>query len=99
MASKPQGTAWSREDRDLLVELRTRLISVEASMQEVKTGVTARLLNLEANSVNKLELQNVEIRLEKEVLLNAEFRSKATTYGSIALLVVGLAATFLSKLI
>ena len=56
-------TSWSREDRDLLVELRTRLISVETGVQEMKTGVTSRLLNLESNSVTKLELEDHEARL------------------------------------
>jgi hypothetical protein len=58
-----QPATYSREDRDLLIELRTRLISVESGVQEMKTGVTARLLNLESNSVNKVEFDDHEMRM------------------------------------
>jgi hypothetical protein len=61
--AKPNPTAWSREDRDLLVELRTRLVNVEAGVGEMKTGVTSRLLNLEGNSITKVEFDDHEQRL------------------------------------
>ena len=61
--SRVNPTSWSREDRDLLVELRTRLISVETGVQEMKTGVTSRLLNLEGNTVMKIEFKDHEDRI------------------------------------
>jgi hypothetical protein len=62
----PQTATWNREDRDLLVELRTEqrstrddIAAVRIEIKEINTGITARLLNLEANAVSKLELEQI----------------------------------------
>src|SRR4051794_29751264 len=60
-------TAWNRDDRDLLIELRTsqasmesKINSLEVGIKEINTGVTARLLNIEGNAVMKLQHQQLE---------------------------------------
>lgn len=54
---------WNRDDRDLLVELRTQMTGIvteisaaRAEIKEINTGITARLLNLESNSLSKIEV-------------------------------------------
>src|ERR1700728_2064625 len=71
MASpKMQTATWNRDDRDLLVTLRTnqentnaRLASMELVIKDINTGITARLLNLEGNSVSKIEINGFEDRI------------------------------------
>lgn len=62
MATRPD-TKWNRDDRDLLVELRTQMTGMfseisaaRAEIKEINTGITARLLNLESNSLSKIEV-------------------------------------------
>lgn len=69
MATK-QAATWNRDDRDLLVELRTTMQNVQndiastrAEIKDISTGITARLLNLEGNSVNKIEIEDFDDRL------------------------------------
>jgi len=61
---------WTREDRDLLVELRTNMQSVRddiaearAEIKDINTGISARLLRLEGNAVSKIEIATFEDRL------------------------------------
>lgn len=56
-------TEWNRDDRDLLVELRTEMSAVREDIKSLNSGVSARLLNLESNSVSKIELQDHENRI------------------------------------
>lgn len=62
MATRPE-TKWNRDDRDLLVELRTQMTGMfseisaaRAEIKEINTGITARLLNLESNSLSRIEV-------------------------------------------
>jgi len=64
--SSPQAATWNREDRDLLVELRTEqrstrddIAAVRVEIKEINTGISSRLLNLESNAVSKLELEQI----------------------------------------
>src|SRR3954468_16611837 len=61
--SRPQTATWNREDRDLLVELRTTMFgmngeisALRGEVKEINTGITSRLLNLESNSLSKVEV-------------------------------------------
>jgi hypothetical protein len=67
MPTHPQTATWNREDRDLLIELRTEMGSTRADIaaaraeiKEINNGIAARLLNLESNSVSKIELDGME---------------------------------------
>lgn len=69
MATKQTAT-WNRDDRDLLVELRTTMQNVQiditstrAEIKDISTGMTARLLNLEGNSVSKVEIKDFDTRI------------------------------------
>lgn len=75
-------TTWNRDDRDLLVELRTEMVnvrnkidSVEGQIKEINTGITARLLNLEGNAVNKLQFDQLEDRVTSLEGSRIAFRS------------------------
>jgi hypothetical protein len=61
--ARPQSATWNREDRDLLIELKTQMqtmfgeiAAARVEIKEINTGITARLLNLEANAVSKIEV-------------------------------------------
>jgi hypothetical protein len=55
---------WNREDRDLLVELRTTLGSVQNDITEIKNGTAAKLQFLEADKLSRAEA----VRLSTENL-------------------------------
>jgi hypothetical protein len=79
----PQTATWNREDRDLLVELRTEqrstrddIAAVRIEIKEINTGITARLLNLESNAVSKIEIKGIgddieSLKLWRSMLLGA----------------------------
>lgn len=56
--AKTVHTEWNREDRDLLIELRTEMSAVREDIKSLNSGVSARLLNLESNSVSKIEIKS-----------------------------------------
>lgn len=63
MSTNKVSATWNRDDRDLLVELRTQMTGIvneisaaRAEIKEINTGITARLLNLESNSLSKIEV-------------------------------------------
>jgi hypothetical protein len=92
MARTPQTATWNREDRDLLVELRTEqrstrddIAAVRVELKDISTGMTARLLNLEANAVSRVEIDAFETRLRTCEEGNTQVR----TWGSIALILLG----------
>lgn len=59
MATRHQ-SALSREERDLLIRLDTKMTGMEATLNDLKGNFTGRLLNLEANACSKLDLKSVE---------------------------------------
>lgn len=70
MVPRRDTTTWNRDDRDLIVELRTsqanmerKIDSLEIGIKEINTGITARLLNLEGNAVNKIQFDQLETRV------------------------------------
>jgi len=66
----PETATWNREDRDLLVELRTTLASVQRDIKEIKDGTSAKISFLETDKLSRSEA----------VRLNNENLSKHTEY-------------------
>jgi hypothetical protein len=72
MADKRHQTAtWNREDRDLLVELRTEqantrndLATIRSELRDINTGISNRVLNLESNAVSRIELKELNDRTD-----------------------------------
>jgi hypothetical protein len=71
---RPPTATWNREDRDLLIELRTQMTSMfgeiagaRLEIKEINTGITAPLLNLESNSVSKIEINPRLDEIEQDV--------------------------------
>ena len=62
--TRPQTATWNREDRDLLVELRTTLGSVQDDITEIKNGTAAKLQFLETDKLSRAEA----VRLNTENL-------------------------------
>lgn len=69
-SSKNQAATWNRDDRDLLVELRTnqnntntKLASMETMIKDINTGISARLLRLEGEAVSRIEIAGFEDRI------------------------------------
>lgn len=56
-------TTYNREDRDLLIELKTTMKAVRDDIQSLKDGVGLRLTNLEKNSVNNVQFEDHETRI------------------------------------
>jgi uncharacterized protein involved in exopolysaccharide biosynthesis len=90
---------WNRDDRDLIVELRTQMGNVRdeiaaarTEIKEINTGITSRLLNLEANAVTKLVVE----ALDERVSNLEESRTKYRTQLNTILAIGGLAITVLN---
>lgn len=100
----------SKEESNILVAIgkletqmdgmRSDIASARSEIKEINTGITARLLNLESNSVSKIEvnpkLDEIELRLDSVETLasntNTELRSywKAVIVGgTIVVFVLG----------
>lgn len=62
--AKPLQATWNREDRDLLVELRTTLTAVQTDIKEIKDGTAAKLQFLETDKLSRAEA----VRLNNENL-------------------------------
>src|SRR5437870_3784229 len=102
--ARAKETTWNRDDRDLLVELRTsqanmeaKISSLEVGVKEINTGITARLLNLESNSVNKLQFDQLSETVGSLVDSRIEFRATMKAWvlvggagWSIFMIIVGL---------
>jgi hypothetical protein len=93
MAARNSHTSatWNREDRDLLVELRTEqagtrndLATIRTELKEINSGITARIINLELNAVSKIEIKEICDDVENLKQQQAITR----TWGSAALLAV-----------
>lgn len=54
-----EASVLNREERDILIELRTQMIGVRSELADMKSNTMNRLLNLEGNSVSKAELSDV----------------------------------------
>lgn len=96
--TKNKSAQWNRDDRDLLVELRTEMIGVRADIKDLKDNFSARLAVLEAQKMEKLDAEKLfgnigqgfsdsEKRLRK---LEVGY-ARIMTWGSAALLVLGIA--------
>lgn len=69
MATKQTAT-WNRDDRDLLVELRTNMgnlssdiASARSEVKDLSISMSARLLNLESNAVSKVQFSDLDNRI------------------------------------
>jgi hypothetical protein len=99
--ARQQPTAWNREDRDLLIELKTQMFSMSGEIsaarveiKEINTGITARLLNLEANALSKIEvlptLEKYDGRLSDLEDDRIAFKAQVKTWAAVGAFVFAL---------
>lgn len=101
--AKNQTAIWNRDDRDLLVELRTTMQNVQLEIsnarneiKEINSGISGRLLNLESNSVSKIEISEYDDRLSSlEATANNWIGKQQMISGAIGI-VAGLIGAFIS---
>lgn len=89
MPGKP--SVLSREERDLLIRLDTKMSAVEATLKDMNGNYTGRLLNLESNAVSKIQHENLEERVrstEDSILANASSLKTWAVIGGIAFTVM-----------
>jgi hypothetical protein len=97
-----RSATWDRQDRDLLIELRTTMQNVQndiadarGEIKEINTGITARLLNLESNSVSKIQLSGFENRIfDLEAQTNQWLGKQNLIAGGIGI-IAGLVGAFI----
>lgn len=53
-------TEWNRNDRDLLVELRTEMRGVRSDMKNISDGNNSRLLLLEQGKLDRTEFNRLQ---------------------------------------
>lgn len=59
----PPISVLSREERDLLITLKTKMDSIEKKLDQMDAGLTGRVLNLESNAVTKLVVDDIDDRV------------------------------------
>lgn len=82
---------WSRDDRDLLVELRTEVRAISQSLKEIKDETTARVAVIENGKVDKTDLITIKnasdvIHVDHEKRLRSVERSIWIYIGAAAIL-------------
>lgn len=55
MATNRRPTSWGREDRDLLIELRTEMSAVRDDIKQLKDNLSTRVQQMEVNKLDKIE--------------------------------------------
>jgi hypothetical protein len=97
-----QTATWNRDDRDLLVELRTNMqnarddiAAARIEIKEINTGVTARLLNLEGNAVNKIEIAGFEDRIRELEATANQWLGKQSLIAATIGIVAGLIGSYI----
>lgn len=104
MASlKNQTATWNRDDRDLIVELRTNMQNVRdevaqarVEIKEINTGITARILNLESNSVSKIEVSDFDKRIRGLENAANQWFGRQTTIAAFIGAALALLAAYIS---
>ncbi len=61
MPKRTQTATWNREDRDLLVELKTTLSAVQIDIKEIKDGTAAKLRELETDKLSRQDATRVQV--------------------------------------
>lgn len=74
----------ARDERDLLIELRTDVRSLSVDIKEIKHNQSSQIEGLEKNKADKKELENY---VPKDQF--AGFRATVATWGAAGLLVLG----------
>jgi hypothetical protein len=59
--AKAQTATWNREDRDLLVELKTTLAAVQNDIKEIKDGTAAKLRELETDKLSRSDATRIQV--------------------------------------
>ncbi len=90
MGSKIATATWNREDRDLLVELRTTLHSVQDDIKEIKHGTAGELQQ------QKLEIDLLAERVKSLEETRITYRATIKAWVIVASLLNALLAIFLS---
>jgi hypothetical protein len=113
MATRSSNTVatWNRDDRDLLIELKTNMqntrdevAAARVEIKDINTGITSRLLNLEANAVSKIELsrfdecnEKFEARLRTVEDQNASWLGKQNLIAGALGIIAGLIGSLISS--
>jgi hypothetical protein len=82
----PENTA----DHDLLIELRTEMRGARSDIQDLRSGLTNRVMNLEANAVNKIQFDDHETRLRVVERKTEYALTTIRVWGSVVGLLLGL---------
>ena len=89
----------TREESDILVAIgkletkfdamSTDLGGARMEIKEINTGITSRLLNLESNTVMKLQFHQLEGKVDAhDILINELIKSRAVWRGQIQIWVI-----------
>jgi hypothetical protein len=85
-------------DHDVLIELRTEMRGLRSDVQDMRTGITARVLNLESNSVSKIQFDDHETRIRGMEGNVAAMAASSKTWRYILSISIAL-ATILSTIV
>lgn len=92
---------WDRDSRDLLISLDTKVQNILAELQDLKGNYSARLLSLEGNAVNKIQMDKCEADLKlymaseiENAILGVQLKIWIAIGGAILALVAAFISTF-----
>jgi hypothetical protein len=98
MTTRRTPTPWNREDRDLLVELRTEMTGVRNDIKELKDNTSDRLARVEQGKLDRTEYNRIQSddltarQDHEDRIRNVETKvTRVLTWGSAAFVLLGIA--------
>ena len=67
MATNRSSTQWSREDRDLLIELKTEMNAVREDIRVLRDDLARRVQHMELNKLDKIEAEKAKADAQKDI--------------------------------
>lgn len=104
MVKKNEYIGWNREDRDLLVELKTEMVALREDVKDLKDGVKMDIEFLKADKISRAEA--VRINTDQQVInQDVETRMRTSekkltqiiTWGSAGVLILGIIQFLVGK--
>ena len=93
----PTDTSWNRDDRDLLIELRTQMIAVRNDIKDIRDNTAGRLIRVEQEKLdrsefNRIQAESLTVEGDHETRLRLAEKqiTRILTWGSAGLLLLGL---------
>jgi hypothetical protein len=89
----------NQSDHDLLIELRTEVLNIRDDIKELKEGTTSRIINLEKDKADRVELDALQIKVNHDIEVRVRVLENKTSKYMITLTLYSIAVGTMIALI